>query len=66
MHHIVHTVWFSHQFDQGRQNSGNRKCWRPIIIQDVETDRSILVDVRMEYFGFERALGRPERVIDRE
>ena len=41
----------------------NGQGWRPLISQDIETDRAIGVDVRVVDLGGERHLGRLEWVV---
>ena len=42
------------------------KCWRPLVPQNVETDRSISIDVGMIDLGGEADFRRFERIIRRE
>ena len=44
----------------------DRQCWTPLVPQDIETDRSVRVDVRMIDLGREADLGRLEGVVGGE
>ena len=45
---------------------GDRECRRPLVPQDIQTDRPVRVDVRMVDLGREADLGRLKRVIGGE
>jgi hypothetical protein len=42
------------------------QCWTPLIPEDIKTDRTVRVDVRVVDLGCELDLGRLERVVGRE
>jgi hypothetical protein len=45
---------------------GDRKCWRPLVPEDVETDRPVGVDVGVIDLGSEANFRRLERIVRRE
>jgi hypothetical protein len=61
-------VWVgvSEEGGDGEEDFGNRKCGRPLILEDVEADGAVGIDVWVIDFGDEVALGWAEGVISRE
>jgi hypothetical protein len=56
-------VWIREQRADGEQHLANRKCWAPLILQDVETDATIAVHVRVVDSGCECNLWRFKWVV---
>lgn len=47
----------------GEKNFGDRQCWAPVILQNIETDHSLAVDIAMIDSRSERHLGWLEGVV---
>jgi hypothetical protein len=58
--------WSSNCKRNDKRTLGDCKCWRPLVPQNVKTDRPISIDVGMIDLGGEADFRRLERIIRRE
>ena len=65
-HQRIIRVRVSQQGADRQENLGDSQSGRPLVLQDIQTDGTVCIDVRVVNFRCERQLRRLERIVRRE